>query len=189
MAGGGGGKGGKGGGGGSGSIDVTSTSTSTIDSDSTSTINSTSTSTLNSTSNSNNQIDSKANAQLEVVGLDNIRLKADTTADNKTALEMDLKPLQLDFCFKVGLERFPSTKICKPQSQHFGLTVLGVEVIGFNYSSDSTTVIEDLGNRPVVVATAGPLGQQPAPHYHQGSGPHYGGPGPGGQQGLRIRIP
>ena len=173
MGGGGGGKGGKGGGGGSGSIDVTSTSTSTIDSDSTSsaTINSTSSSTSDITSNStsNNQLTT------QIAGLDNIRLKADTSADNKTALEMDLKPLQVDFCFKVGLERFPSTKICKPVSRHFGFTLFGVEVMGFNYAEDDKTVIEDLGNRPFVVSDPPSCTKD---HHNPGPEP----------QGLRIRL-
>jgi hypothetical protein len=142
----GGGKGGKGGGGGSMSMDVHSTSTSVIDSDS----NITSNSTSNLTSNSNNQIDSRATAQLQVVGLDNVRLKADTTADNRTQLEMDLKPLQVDLCLKVGLERLPSTRICRPSHRHFGLTLFGVEVVGFSYSSEQRTIIEDMRGHPVV---------------------------------------
>jgi hypothetical protein len=141
----GGGKGGKGGGGAM-SMDVHSTSTSVIDSDSNITANSTS----NLTSNSTNQIDSKATAQLQVVGLDNVRLKADTTADNRTQLEMDLKPLQVDLCLKVGLERLPSTRICRPSHRHFGLTLFGVEVVGFNYSSEQRTIIEDMRGHPVV---------------------------------------
>ena len=88
---------------------------------------------------------------MQVVGLDNIRLKADSTADSRTQLEMDLKPLQLDFCLKLGIERFPSTRICKPTSRHFGLTVFGVEVLGFNYQAEDRTVIEDLSRHPFVV--------------------------------------
>jgi hypothetical protein len=182
--GGGGGKGGKGGGGGGGSIEVTSTSTSMMDSDSTANItsNSTSTNDLTSTSNSTNQIDSRSNAemQMQIVGLDNVRLKADTTADNKTQLEMDLKPLQVDLCFKVGLERFPSTRICKPINRHFGFTVMGVEVVGFNYVADDKTVIEDLGHKPFVIADPG-LSHGPG-HHHEGH--HH----EGGGQGVKVRL-
>jgi hypothetical protein len=159
----GGGKGGKGGGGGAVDVDVTSTSTSVVDADSNSNI--TASSTNNLTSNSTNQIDSKATAQLQVVGLDNVRLKADTTADNRTQLEMDLKPLQVDLCLKVGLERLPSTRICRPSHRHFGLTVFGVEVIGFNYASEKRTIIEDMRGRPMV---AGELPM--AAHSHDAGG-------------------
>jgi|ERR1700722_17856899 len=141
----GGGKGGKGSGG-SATVDVTSNSTSVIDS--TSAINSTSHNEVASTS--TNQIDSKATAQLQVVGLDNIRLKADTSADNRTQLEMDLKPLQVDLCLKLGLDRFPSTFICRPSTRHFGVTLFGMEVVGFNYSSEKKTIIEDMRGRAFV---------------------------------------
>ncbi len=150
----------------------------TINFNSQSQIDSKSESTITSNSNSKNEIDSKANAEFKIVGLDNIRLKADSNSDSKTAVEMDLKPLQIDFCFKVGLERFPSTKICKPVSRHFGLTVLGVEVMGFNYVDDSTTVIEDLSRQPVVVGDAAQFAPHPHPHH-----PMEGG------QSVRIRVP
>ena len=166
MAGGGGGKGGKGGGGG-GSIDVTSNSTSIVDATTNATINSTSKNDLTSTS--TNQIDSTATAQLQLVGLDDIKVKADTTSDSKAQLEMDLKPLQVDLCFKVGLERLPSTRICKPMSRHFGVVVFGVEVFGFNYSSEQMTVIEDMRNRPFVVAEA-PAAGGGVLHDHHASG-------------------
>jgi hypothetical protein len=162
--------GGKGGGGSSGgdvTIDSTSTSTSAIDSFSTTN--------LDSKSDSHNRIDSKSDADFRIVGLDNIRLKADSTADNKTQLEMDLKPLQLDLCLKVGLERFPPTRICKPSSKRFGLTVFGVEVFGFTYDGDDTTIIEDLGKRPFVVADGLGVSNHRAHH-------------PDGNHGIRIRL-
>jgi hypothetical protein len=95
-------------GGGSSTIDVNSNSSSIIDSFSTS------------------QIDAKSNstAQLHIVGLDHIRVKSDANSDSKndvrlaitepivthSKMEMDLKPVQAEFCLKLGLERFPSTK-------------------------------------------------------------------------------
>ena len=90
-------------------------------------------------------------------------MKADSTADNKTQLEMDLKPLQLDFCLKLGLERFPSTRICKPTSKHFGLTLFGVEVLGFNYQADDQTIIEDFSCHPFVVTN----GIEIPEHHHR----------------------
>jgi hypothetical protein len=166
------------GGGGSSSITIDVPDPININSQSTIDSTSTSTATVNSNSTSNNQIDSTANAQFQIVGLDNIRLRADSNSDSKTAVEMDLKPLQIDFCFKVGLERFPSTKICKPVSRHFGLTFLGVEIMGFNYVDVSTTVIEDLSRQPVVVGEAAQFA--PHPHAHH---PMEGGPS------VRIRVP
>ena len=165
----GGGKGGKGGGS-SGSIDVTSTSTSSNIIDSTTDATITSTSTTDLTSTSTNQIDSKATAQLQILGLDDVKVKADTTSDNKTQLEMDLKPLQVDFCFKVGIERLPSTRVCKPMSRHFGLSLFGVEVVGFNYSSEEKTIIEDMRNRPFIVPEAYSSSGAGHGHEHHPSG-------------------
>jgi hypothetical protein len=73
--------------------------------------------------------------------------------DTNSALkaEVDLKPLQVDLCLKLGLDRLPSTAICRDGSRHFGITLLGVEVIGFNYEMNTTTNIQDLANRPFVV--------------------------------------
>lgn len=133
-----------GGGGGNANINVSNNSKSVVDSQSTSRI--------DSTSNSTNNIDSKATAQLQVVGLDNIRLKADSAAENRTQVQMDLKPLQVDLCLRLGLENLPSSRICRPIARHFGITFMGVEVFGFNYSSEETTIIEDMRRRPFIVA-------------------------------------
>jgi hypothetical protein len=162
MPGGGGGKKGGGGGSSSGSIDITSTSNSVSDSQITSTSNSTNTA----------DIDSTSNASLQIVGLDNIKVHTDAASDSKNdvrlaitepivtdstaKMEMDIKPLEAQFCLKVGIERLPSTKICNPVEKHFALTLLGKEVIGFNYSEEKRTVIEDLGHRPLVIS-GGPL--------------------------------
>lgn len=174
---GGGGKGGKGGGG-SGSIDVTSNSNSVIDSEST------------ITSNSNSQLDANTTAQLQIAGLDNIRVNSNTDSkndirlaitdpirtDSNNRMELDIKPLQTELCLKLGLDRFPSTKICKPLQRHFGITMMGQEVIGFNYSEEKRTVIEDLGHRSFVVGGPEPCHGKDKPKDRSDSG------------GLRIRL-
>jgi hypothetical protein len=138
----GGGKGGKGGGG--MSLDVDADINAVVDAD----INAV----VNADITSNNRMDTNANAAVQIVGLDNIRMTADVTSDNKAAIAMDLKPLQVDLCLKVGLERLPSTNICRSSAQHVGVTLFGVEIVGLNYSSDGKTGVEDLGNRPFVVS-------------------------------------
>jgi hypothetical protein len=169
MAGGGGGK--KGGGGaGAVDVDVQSSSTSIVDADTNAVITSTSNTDLTSTS--TNQIDSRANAQLQIVGLDDIKIKADAdmASDSKTQLDLDVKPLQADFCFKIGLERLPSTKVCKPVSRHFAFTLFGVEIVGFNYVAEEKTIIEDLANRPFI-ALGQPQAAKSSPHWtHESDG-------------------
>jgi hypothetical protein len=174
---GGGGKGGKGGGG-SGSIDVTSTSTSTIDSENT----------INSTSNS--QLNASTTAQLQIAGLDNVKVTSNSDSkndvrlaitepirtDSSSRMELDVKPLQTELCLKLGLDRFPSTKICKPLHRHVGITIFGQELFGLSYSEEKKTIIEDLGRRPVVVGGAEAHDCKEKSNAHSDSG------------GLRIRL-
>lgn len=172
---GGGGKGGSGGGS-SGNVDITSTSNSVSD--------------ITSSSTSKADIDSTSTASLQIVGLDNVRINTNAASDSKNdvrlaitepivtdstaKMEMDIKPLEAQFCMKVGIERLPSTKILTPVERHFGLTLLGREVIGFHYSEEKRTIIEDLGSRPFVIS-GGPLRDE---HEH----------GRDRNGGVRIRI-
>lgn len=105
--------------------------------------------------------------------VDPLEVKTASALDTNSALkaEVDFKPLQVDLCLKLGLDRLPSTGICRDGRRHFGITLLGVEVIGFNYDMDSKTVIEDLANRPFVVG-----GRRPDHH------PGIGAPG------IRIHV-
>jgi hypothetical protein len=93
-------------------------------------------------------------------------------------MEMDVKPLQAELCLKVGIERLPSTKICSPMERHFGLTLFGQEVLGFNYSEEKKTIVEDLGNRPFVIPTGSA---------HHSSG-HHGNARKHDHGGVRIRL-
>jgi hypothetical protein len=77
--------------------------------------------------------------------------KSDLDTNSALKAEVDLKPLQVDLCLKLGLDRLPSTAICRDGRRHFGITLLGVEVIGFNYEMNTTTKIEDIANQPFVV--------------------------------------
>jgi hypothetical protein len=103
-------------------------------------------------------------------------LSADTksalSADTKSALsaEVDFKPFEFDLCVKLGLDPLPSTRICRDVSRHFGITIFGIKIIGFDYMTDTKTVIEDLGQRPFVVGKRS--------DHHHGVG----------VQGIRIRV-
>jgi hypothetical protein len=171
--------GGSGGGGSSsGTVDITSTSSSVSDS------------LITSTSNSTNDIDSTSTATMQIVGLDNIKVNSNADSnsrndirlaitepivtDSKSKMEMDIRPIEAQFCLKVGIERLPSTRISNPVEKHFGLTIMGKEVLGFNYSEEKRTIIEDLGNRPFVVSGV-PLRHE---HGHQRDC----------EDGVRIRL-
>jgi hypothetical protein len=64
--------------------------------------------------------------------------------------ELDIKPLTLDLCVNVGLNSLPPTRICRQNSTHFGFTLFGVEVVGFNYATDNRLQIEPLTPPPKV---------------------------------------
>jgi hypothetical protein len=112
-------------------------------------------------------------------------VKADTTSkldlnartnnvlDTNSALKVDLQPFQGDLCLKLklGLDHLPSTSVCRDANRHFGITLFGIKVIGFDYGSSSNTLVEDLGQRPFVV------GQRPD-HHHPGFGAN----------GIRISV-
>jgi len=115
-------------------------------------------------------------------------VKADTTSkldldartnnvlDTNSALKVDLQPFQGDLCLKLklGLDHLPSTSICRDGHRHFGITLFGIKVIGFDYGSSSNMLVEDIGQRPFVV------GQRPDHHHH-----HH----PGfGANGIRISV-
>jgi hypothetical protein len=169
-----------GGGSSSATIAVNSTSNSVSDNQITSTSNSTSSA----------DIDSTSNASLQIVGLDNVNVHTNSASDSKndvrlaitepivtdskSKMEMDIKPLEAQFCMKLGIERLPSTKICNPVEKHFRLTLFGQEVIGFHYSGEDRTIIEDLGNRPFVISGPGPR------HDHDRRA--------GCEDGVRIRL-
>ncbi len=190
--GGGGGKGGKGGGGG-GSISVTVDSNSVVDSDNTMN------STLNSTSNSNNQIDSTSTAQLQIVGLDNINVKTESDSDSKNDVRLaitepirtdsknmvDIKPLQADLCLKLGIERLPFTKVCKPTERHFAISLFGTEVLGFDFSEERVTIIEDR-KQPFVVQ--GPAVKRKRHGHHHGHHHDGGHTASSSDGGLHIKL-
>ncbi len=64
--------------------------------------------------------------------------------------KLDVEPVQVDLCIDVGLSKLPNARISQPYESHFGVTVLGAELVGFNWSGESNTIIADLPNRPHV---------------------------------------
>lgn len=64
--------------------------------------------------------------------------------------KLDVEPVQVDLCIDVGLSKLPNARISQPYESHFGVTVLGAELVGFNWSGESNTIIDDLPNRPHV---------------------------------------
>lgn len=109
-----------------------------------------------------------------------IRLETDASLDSTSGINLDIQPLTLDVCMKMEFGKLPPTCIRQPYKHHFGITLFGVEMIGFNFVGESRTVIEDVQAAPHVV-----WGGEQAVHHHHDHGHHHAKPDDGG---LRIRL-
>jgi hypothetical protein len=110
----------------------------------------------------------------EIAVTEPIRTQADST------IGLDVRPLVMDLCFKVEFGRPPPTCIRKPYHHHFGITLFGLEVLGFDFSGESRTIIGELPHTPQVAwggeqPVSPPGGKRPKPHTE-----------PGGD--VRIRV-
>ena len=76
--------------------------------------------------------------------------------------EVDIKPLVLDQCLNIRLGPLPPTCIRLPYQQHVGLTVFGVEIIGFNFAGESQVLVGDPPSKPHI-AWGGEQALSPAP--------------------------
>jgi hypothetical protein len=117
--------------------------------------------------------ESKAESKLELVIPQPLR------SESKT--ELDFKPLVVDQCVTINLGRLPPTCIRKPYHQHFGITVFGVEIIGFTVSGETQTIITDLPSPPQVA-----WGGERNISHSSSSSHNSAQPEPSG--GLRIRL-
>jgi hypothetical protein len=101
------------------------------------------------------------NMKMELVLPDPIRMENDLNSTmeikpitlNNTSdigLDMDIKPVTLDFCLKLDFGGPPPMCIRNPYSHHFGITLFGVELLGFNFSGESRTIIDELPKKPQV---------------------------------------
>lgn len=71
--------------------------------------------------------------------------------ENRSDIGLDVRPLVMDFCFKFEFGDLPSTCIRQPYQHHFGITLFGIEILGFNLAGESRVLIEDVVKKPQVV--------------------------------------
>jgi hypothetical protein len=76
--------------------------------------------------------------------------------------EVDIKPLVLDQCLNIRLSPLPPTCIRLPYQQHIGLTLFGVEVIGFNLAGEAQVLVSDLPSKPQIAWGGEQAAAQPA---------------------------
>ena len=112
-----------------------------------------------------------------------ITTKSDVASDSKNAILVDLKPVVLDVCSTTST-KLPQGEIIQPFHLHFGVTMFGMEMLGFNLAGEQRTVMKKLPKKPAV--------EWPAQH-NISTPPRAPGTAPtsataGRAGGLRIRI-
>jgi len=180
------GGGGKGGGGSSASSTVTVTSTDTVDVVGLDDVNAT--------------LELKLPQPLETSNTTTLELKPveikplTATLDDKThltvdplkvdaSLTLDVKPAVVDVCLTTNVGKLPNVCMRQPYHHHVGITWFGVEWLGFTFSGEQQTVIEELDRQPKV-AWGGATPSWPprdAPAERDGPPSRHAG-------GLRIRL-
>jgi hypothetical protein len=150
MGGGGGGKGG-GGGGTSMSVDTTVTADTTIDS----TVDIVGLDDINVRSELVLPQPFKTESKGELTFPKPIRTEMAVTepivSQNTSHVGLDIKPLTVDLCARLEIDSLPPTCIRQPYHHHYGITLFGIEIWGFDVEGESRTIIDDLPQRPQVV--------------------------------------
>jgi hypothetical protein len=166
---GGGGKGGGGGGGATSTINVTNSGTTNVDSDSTVEI--------KGLDNLKAAIDLKLPQPFKTETTTELKLPQPfktesrqelaitqpivTDSNSKSAMALDIRPLTVDLCLKVSLGPIPPTCIRQPYHTHFGFTLYGQELFGFNFSGESQVIIQDLPKQPQVAWGGEDMAERP----------------------------
>jgi hypothetical protein len=105
-------------------------------------------------------------------------------AQTESGIALDVRPLTMDVCLKLEFGRLPPTCIRQPYKHHFGITLFGVEMLGFNFVGESRVVVEDVRPAPQVA-----WGGEQAVHHPHGPGHHSKNPAHTEDSGgLRIRL-
>lgn len=110
--------------------------------------------------------------------------------DATTSMALDVKPLVSDTCVRLELGKVPPTRVCQPYRSHWGFTLFGIEIVGFDASGESRVVVEDLPRRPEI--EWGGLGSGPSAHSGH-AGRHEAPPRPrrlppAAGRGLVVRL-
>jgi len=145
-----------------------------------------------------------SNNTIDILGLNNIKTEVDLVlpqpfrtntgidsrteltitkpiiTESSTDLALDIKPMTVDLCLSINFGGIPPTCIQFPYQTHFGITLFGMEVFGFNIAGESRVIIGDLPNRPHV-ALGGEHKAERLTSKHAHSQSEFGG-------GLRIQF-
>lgn len=112
-------------------------------------------------------------------------LRHPDTFKSETDIDLDVQPVQVDLCVNVGLTKLPKARIRQPYDSHFGVNVLGVELIDFNWRGVSDVIIDELDPGPHIEPNGAAHRPHAMPPPHKRRSREYGPP-PG--RGFRVRI-
>lgn len=104
----------------------------------------------------------------------------------RAEMQMDVKPVVLDLCLNVGLNKLPRTNIKRPYHHCLSLSVFGSQIAAVSLAGHRDVIVDDPEPRPAVAwgGTATPNHQTHTPHTTQvGSDAEVDS-----RRGLRIRL-
>lgn len=127
------------------------------------------------------KLDTKLNSASTLNSESDVALHSDATARltldpvaTSSSIAMDLEPVAVDSCVRVELAPVAPTMVRSPWEQRVGFSLWGVELAAISWCGQSTTYVEPVPPRPLVV---GPTRSRRAHHDDE--------PSPGG---VHIRV-
>lgn len=103
-----------------------------------------------------------------------------------TDARIDVEPVVVDLCVTLGIRDLPRQCIRRPYRRHLGLTFFGMQIVGLDWSGESSIVIDDLPTRPHVEVGGETVPRRGPGHRKQRDPVVVSEPGAG--EGLRIRL-
>ena len=108
----------------------------------------------------------------------------------RTEMQMDVKPVVLDLCINLGINKLPRTTIKRPYHHCLAVSVLGTELASVSLRGQRDVIIGDPEVRPAVAWGSDTGVRNPRPPAHHRAEP----PAPkvigveDAHGGLRIRL-
>jgi hypothetical protein len=113
------------------------------------------------------KVDSTLNAATRLNSESDVTLRSDGTARltldpvaTTSSIGMDLEPVAVDSCVRVELAPVAPTMVRSPWEQRVGFSIWGIELAAVSWCGESTTYVEPVPPRPLVV---GPTRTRPRP--------------------------
>jgi len=154
----------------------------------------TSDSTINANINSNSAINSDSNITVDTGNIrtelvlpqpfrteSNFAITEPIEMRNTSDIGLDIRPLVMDFCFKFEFGKIPPTCIRQPYQHHFGITLFGMEILGFNFAGESRIQVDEVQKKPQVAWGGG----EPGGGHRRGEGGKHRS---SGDEGIRLRL-